>query len=526
MMLYSLSRHRRTRLQGLCEETLGPRRLIIGSNRGPAEFAPGRNGDLRAYRGRGGVVSALSALGQCAKLTWVASVMSDGDRAAVANTPDGRIGSPFPDQDLFLRYISPSRKVYHKYYNIISNPLLWFLHHHMWSPTRTPTIESTIYDAWQKGYIPVNRAFADAIVDEAQRGEAAPYIMLHDYHLYLVAGQVRAQIPDAILHHFVHVPWPGPDAWHLLIPSMRLAILKSLCANDILGFQTRAYARNFLHTCEAFLGDAQIDYSNQEVNLRGHTVRVRSYPVSVDVAHLRGVVESEPVRQYAQRLDASRAETTIVRVDRVDPSKNLIRGFRAFDLLLQRHPELAAKVRFLAFLVPSRTYVPEYQRYWTDVTELVDSINTRFGRDDWRPVELFYENNYLQALAGLTMYDILLSNPTVDGMNLVCKEGPLVNRRNGILVLSETTGAHEQLREGVLTIASTDLEGTVRALEVALAMSDEERERRANYLKQVVEEEDIINWLCRQLEDLKKLTAEQRDISVPHAPSEVAAGVG
>lgn len=227
------------------------------------------------------------------------------------------------------------------------------------------------------------------------------------------------------------------------------------------------------------------------------------------MANLQRVVTTPWVQGYEEKLRPLCGGKTIVRVDRVEPSKNIVRGFRAFDMLLQHYPDLLGKVNFLAFLVPSRTHIRQYQRYAQEVNEAIEAINTKYGTAEWQPIRVFYENNYAQALAGLRLYDVLLVNPVIDGMNLVAKEGPTVNTCDGVLVLSEATGAYEQLGEYALGVAPTDLVGTTEALYRALTLSAEERSQRAAALRKSIKEEDISLWLYRQLEDLNALVREQ-----------------
>jgi trehalose 6-phosphate synthase len=234
-------------------------------------------------------------------------------------------------------------------------------------------------------------------------------------------------------------------------------------------------------------------------------VRVRAYPISVDVEGLKTVTASERFRHYEEQMKPLLGEQTIVRVDRMEPSKNIIRGFQAYDTLLQRYPEFIGKVKFLAFLVPSRTHLGPYQRYSKDTLNLIDTINEKYCTGDWRPIEFFYENNFVQALAGMAHYDVLLVNAVIDGMNLVAKEGPSVNKRDGVLVLSETVGASEQLGEYALTVTPTDLEGTVRALHSALTMPQKERRQRSQALAKSVAEEDLHNWVVRLIGDITEL---------------------
>ena len=488
-----------------CTEMLKDRRLILASNRGPVEYHVSTDGQLQARRGSGGVVTALSTLTNYVDFTWVASAMGEGDRRIAQQSEGGRIRSPLPGQSLYLRYVVTPRRVYHKFYNIFCNPLLWFLQHYMWSSPFTPNIDESVYDAWETGYIPVNRSFADAVVEEAKYSSSPPYIMLHDYHLYLAPGMVREALPEAIIHHFLHIPWPDATYWQMLPGFMRSAICGSLCASDIVGFQTNRDVRSFLQSCEMFLEGAEVDHANYSVKFNGHETAVRCYPISIDVEELRRIADSPRALDYERRLKPILGEKTIIRVDRVEPSKNIVRGFRAYRLLLERNPDLIGKVKFLAFLVPSRTHIRQYQRYLQEVDALVSEINQAFGTEEWQPITVFYENNYTQAMAAMKLYDVLLVNSIIDGMNLVAKEGPVVNTRGGIVILSETAGAFNQLKDGVLAVSPADIEGTVQAMYQAINASVEDRERRASILTQEIEREDVINWMDSQMQDLRAL---------------------
>ena len=492
-------------LRGLCDRLLANRKLVLASNRGPLEHRPTSEGRVEARRGSGGVVTALNSLTRMVEFGWVASAMGEGDRAVSRGQGGKHVRSPLPGHRIYVRYVVTPRRVYHKYYNVLCNPLLWFLQHYMWNSPYNPNVDANVMDAWHDGYVPVNRAFADAIVEEASGGEEAPVIMIHDYHLYLTPGNVREAIPEAAITFFVHIPWPGPRYWQLLPASMRHAICRSLCAADIVGFQSPVDVRNFVDTCEAFLPEAEVDHVSLAVSLEGRRTVARAYPVSIDVEEVRRIATSRRALEYEKSIEALCAETTIVRVDRAEPSKNVVRGFRAYSIFLARHPELHGRVTFLAFLVPSRTHIRQYKRYLSEIETVVGEINMRFGKADWQPVTVFYENNYTQAIAGMKQYDVLLVNPVIDGMNLVAKEGPVVNTKNGVLVLSETTGSYRQLREGALGVAPADLEGTAEALHQAITMEADERVRRANLLVEAVQREDITHWICRQLEDIEAL---------------------
>lgn len=471
-------------------------RILLASNRGPVAFEVRADGSLRANRGSGGVVTALASVGSVRPVTWVACAMSEGDRrAADAGMVDTR--SP----GIQARLVTIDRQVYRKYYETISNRVLWFVQHYMWDTVDGPSLDRRSYDAWETGYRPANEALARALVGCCVDPNETPTVMIQDYHLYLVPEIVRQLVPGCTLQHFTHIPWPEPRYWMLLPHEWLRAICEGLAACDIVGFQTRRDVSNFLSCCAEVIPGAVANHARSELRLGGRVVQVRAYPISVDPGRLRRLAQSAEARRHAQRLAADLGVRTIVRVDRLEPSKNIVRGFAAFELLLERRPDLRGKVRFLAFLVPSRESVPEYRRYRAAVLERVEAINRRYGD----PIHVFYENNYPQAVGAMTQYDVLLVNPLMDGMNLVAKEGPIVNERDGVLVLSEGAGAHAQLGGGALTIAAADIEGTARALEQALEMEEADKQARAAHLRQAIVREDITWWLDRQLDDLAHL---------------------
>ena len=499
--------HDRPSVWDLVDELLSTRRLILASNRGPMEYQVHGNDPPQPRRGSGGVVTALSGLTKYVDFTWIASAMGEGDRRIAEANPGQSIRSPLPGQRISIRHVVTPRRIYHKYYNVICNPLLWFLQHYMWSSPYTPNVDSLVHDAWHTGYMQVNRAFANTIVSEAQQSTLSPLVMVHDYHLYLVPGFVREQLPNAIIHQFVHVPWPASTYWQLLPAMMRTAICESLCQADIVGFQARRDVQAFLDSCATFLPDAVANYAEGTVQYKGRETLVRAYPISIDVGEMRRIATSPRAQEYEERLRPLFGKKTIVRVDRAEPSKNVVRGFRAYELLLEHHPELRGEVRFLAFLVPSRTHIRQYQRYMDEIEAIVEHVNRRFGTEEWQPIEVIFENNYTQAIAAMRMYDVLLVNAIIDGMNLVAKEGPAVNTKNGVLVLSESAGAHERLCVGCLSLAPADVEGTAYSLYQALTMSEEERAERNQRMVSTIEHEDITHWLFSQLQDIKTLGA-------------------
>jgi trehalose 6-phosphate synthase len=495
-------------LAAAAKRLLGDRRLLIATNRGPVTFATAADGSLRPRRGSGGLVTALSQVGHYVPVTWLAAAMTEGDRRAAAEPK--LIDKAVPGDDMQLRFASVERSVFEAAYNVIANPLLWFLQHQMWNLPERPVIDAGVMRAWTNGYVPRNDAFARALLAQLRRGDREPRIMLHDYHLYLAAEPIRRARPDAVLSHFTHIPWPPSSIWQVISPPIREAICRGLVANDVVGLQTARDAHNFLRTVESFLPDVRVDYAARTVTRRdGHVAHVRSYPISIDVDATRRAAASRAARRRREELLASSRERIVVRVDRLEPSKNILRGFAAFEGFLARSPRYRGRVTFLAFLVPSRTNLREYGDYGRKVQGAVDRINARFGRGGNRPVQLFYENDYAQAMAGLSIADVILVNPLIDGMNLVAKEAVVVNDRPGALILSETAGVYDQMADGVLPVAPADVIGTADAIAAALEMPVAERRARLERLRGGVVDEDITWWLRQQMDDLAEIV-EQR----------------
>lgn len=503
----SAAEQRLESLQQLFAEMLKERHLIIASNRGPIEYSVEPNGDLTSTRGSGGMVTALMAASRFVPATWVASAMTEGDRVAAERAGDALV--KVPEHQLNVRFVTVPPAVYQRHYYVFCNPLLWFIQHFMWNTPRTPNIGRAVYEAWETGYIAVNEAIGEAVVKEARAHSKPSYVLLQDYHLYLAPAIVRRDAPEATILHFTHIPWPSPRNWGLLPEFMRRRIHEDMLACDIVGLQTASDVRNFLHSCEDIVPGVDIDYGAWNLRHKGHTTRIRHYPISVDAAGLLEFSRSDEVERYRKSLASLAGKQTIVRVDRSEPSKNIIRGLRAYELLLDRYPDLRGEVNLVQFLVPSRSDLGVYQTYTDEIFELVDSINDQFGSLEWQPVQVLYENNYAQAIAGMYHYDVLMVNPLVDGMNLVAKEGPLVNKGDGVLILSEMAGAHEELKEYSLNVSPTDIEGTVNALHAALTMPMDERRRRADALKTLIQEEDIVHWLERQFRDLMAISEER-----------------
>jgi trehalose 6-phosphate synthase len=473
--------------------------LVLVSNRGPVTYQD----DGSVKRGTGGLVTALTGLASHRDAIWIASAMTDGD--VQQSSEHG--GKPFevaaPEGGTYhVRFVASDPEAYDRFYNIVANPMLWFIQHYLWDLSNAPDIRRHEIDAFEHGYNAVNEDLARAVLDEIE-GNEEPVVMVHDYHLYTLPGMVRRERPDAFLHHFVHIPWTQSDAWRVLPGGVRDAIFHGLLANDIIGFHTRSYKRNFLQCCRDLL-DLDVDMELGIVRLEDREVWVRAYPLPIDYAATREVARRDGVRRFEERLLLRRREFSILRVDRADLSKNVLRGFTAFDIFLEQHPEYAERITFTAQLMPSRTDVPEYAEYLEKIEALVAVVNHRHGTPDWMPIDLKLRDDLEEAVASYKHYDVMMVNAMFDGMNLVAKEGPLVNERDGVSILSENTGAHEELGEFALSVNPFDVQELADAIFAALTMSPESRARRAAGLKEIVTSRDPGDWIDEQIADIRE----------------------
>jgi trehalose 6-phosphate synthase len=473
--------------------------LVLVSNRGPATFRR-EDDDLKATRGGGGLVTALTGLVHHREAVWVASAMTEED-AEVSRRHEGRsFDCELDDVTYRIKLVESDEEAYDAFYNVVANPLLWFIQHYLWDLSNAPDIRRQETEAFEHGYVTVNRDLARAVLDELD-GEGV--VMLHDYHLYLAPKFIREARPDVFLHHFVHIPWTQPDAWRVLPADMREDIFEGILSNDIVAFHTRSYRRNFLLCCRE-LFDLEVDEAEGIVHYNGREVWVRAYPLPISAETFHRNAQRPEVHDYEREILRRRREHLILRVDRADLSKNVLRGFTAFDLFLEQHPEFLEQVTFIAHLIPSRQDVPEYAEYLERIEALVAVVNHRHGTTDWMPIELRLRENLEEAIAAYKHYDLLMVNAMFDGMNLIAKEGPLVNERNGVSLLSENTGAHEELADFSLSVNPFDVQEQADAIHRALSMSARERSWRAQGLKRIVTARDPGDWVDDQLADIER----------------------
>jgi trehalose 6-phosphate synthase len=481
--------------------------LIIVSNRGPAQFEVDEQGSRTVRRGGGGLVTALSGLVSHRDALWIASAMTEEDIVVSEQSGGGPVEISIDGISYRVCLIESDPEAYDRFYNIIANPILWFIQHYLWDLSNAPDIRQEELDAWDYGYQTVNRDIAAGVLRQIE-GTDRPLVMLHDYHLYTVPGMIREERGDAFLHFFVHIPWSQPDSWRILPGRIREAIFRGMLANDIIGFHTSAYCRNFLRCCDELM-EVDVDFRGGKVTHPGGQTLVRAYPLSIDAERLERAAASEEVAEAEREVIERRREYLIIRVDRADLSKNVLRGFTAFDTFLQQHPEFREKVTFIAHLQPSRQDVPEYAEYLERIEALVAVVNHRHGTTDWMPIDLKIYENFNDAVARYKHFDLLMVNSIFDGMNLVAKEAPAVNTRNGVLMLSENTGSHEELADCALSVNPFDIQEQADTIYRALTMDPEEKRLRAERLKEIIHSRNPGDWVDEQLDDIRAVQEAQ-----------------
>ncbi|MET7701605.1 trehalose-6-phosphate synthase [Streptomyces sp. NPDC005485] len=465
----------------------GAHRILVASNRGPVSYSLDETGELTPRRGGGGLVSGLSAIGPDAGALWVCSALGDGDREAVRRGV-GEDG---------VRMLDIDADVHADAYNGIANSVLWFVHHLLYQTPLEPVFDAEFRRQWAS-YETYNRAFARALADEAAEGAA---VLVQDYHLTLVPGMLRELRPDLRIGHFSHTPWAPVDYFRMLPDDIAEQVLHGMLGADRLGFLTRRWADAFTACADALVG-----------GLGGTRVGVHGLGADADFLRARAHQADVGERMAALREQIGRGpdgerRRTVVRVDRTELSKNIVRGLLSFRQLLEDEPAWRERVVHVAFAYPSRQDLAVYRDYTAEVQRLADEINSRYGTPGWTPVVLHVKDDFARSLAAYRLADVALVNPVRDGMNLVAKEVPVVSDEGCVLVLSREAGAYEELGEDALTVNPYDVIGTARALHEALTMPAGERAERTKRLAAAATALPPAQWFLDQLHALEAPTA-------------------
>jgi trehalose 6-phosphate synthase len=479
-------------------------RVLVASNRGPVAYSPAENSAdaLVAKRGGGGLVSGLSAIDSGAGAVWVCAALGSADREAARRA--GRRMDSVDTGGQAVRMLDIPADVFDGAYNGVANSVLWFVHHMLYQTPLEPAFDAEFARQWAD-YEAYNAAFADALAEEAAEGAA---VLVQDYHLTLVPGLLRARRPDLRIGHFSHTPWAPPDYYRMLPDDVAADVLRGVLGADRAAFLTERWARAFADCCADVLG-AQVSTGadgRPEITCEGRTTRLGVHPLGADGEFLLERSRRPDVAERRQQLRAQVGggdRRIVVRVDRTEPSKNIVRGLHAFRRLLTDYPEWQGRVVHLAFAYPSRQDLAVYQEYTAEVAEVAEALNADFGTPAWTPVVLQVEDDFARSLAAYRMADVALVNPIRDGMNLVAKEVPVVSDEGCALVLSREAGAYAELAEDALTVNPYDIAETARALHDALSMPKDERAERSRRLAEAATALPPAAWFVEQLEALR-----------------------
>ncbi|MEY2565818.1 MAG: trehalose 6-phosphate synthase [Actinomycetota bacterium] len=448
--------------------------ILVVSNRGPLSFSRNDNGELETKRGAGGLVSTLGPGIAERRATWIAAAISDEDREAAGQ---GMIEA----EGFRLRSLVVDPDEYRMFYDVVANSTLWFMHHNLFDLPRRPRIDRRWREAWD-AYRSVNDTFCNAVCEEASEGSV---VLVQDYHFSLMGERLAQERPDLRAVHFHHTPFCEPSALRTLPDHVADELMRGLAGFRACGFHSSRWAACYEAGVAAQIGE------------QGRTFVA---PAAADHLDIEKVAAGEECAQEMAALEEAIAgRKLIVRVDRIELSKNLLRGFLAFDDLLRARPDLVGGVTFGAFIYPSREALPEYLAYRQEVEGLAARLNQRWAKGDWMPILLDTSDFFPRSVAALRRYDVLLVNPIRDGLNLVAKEGALLNERDGVIALSREAGAWEELSEGALEVNPFDVAGTCEALSEALDMEPDERARRATVLRRAAGRRTPTDWLHDQL---------------------------
>jgi trehalose 6-phosphate synthase len=450
---------------------------IVVSNRGPLTFRAGPDGTLTPAPAGGGLASTLHRLLAGSGTTWASVTMGAADREAVTQ---GRMH----EDGLDLVPVVVDDNTYRMAYDVVANTTLWYCHHHMWDLPHRPRFDRSWRTAWD-GYRVYNAAMADAVAARADEGAA---VFVQDYHFSLLGRMLAERRPDLRTVHFLHTPFADASMFGVLPDDVAAELLDGMAGYGACGFHCHAWEAEFVG-CYAAAG-------------RHDVPPTFVAPLGPDAGVLEGEAASAAgvASLAALRSAVGDGRRLIVRSDRMEPSKNIVRGMFAFEELLVAHPEWRGEVVHVALAYPSRTGLAEYLAYAADVTQTAERINRAWGTAWWTPVVLFVEDDRDRSLAALSAYDVLLVNPVRDGLNLVAKEGPLLNGVDGSLVLSRAAGAWEELSgAGALGVNPFDVVATAEALHMALSMPAGERAARAAGLRASVLGRTSADWWADQV---------------------------
>jgi trehalose 6-phosphate synthase len=480
--------------------TTGSAEVLVASNRGPVAFTLTDDGELKMDRGGGGLVSGLSAVARDRDALWVCAALSQADRRAAQQTDGGRLDQAGHDiGGMAVRMLDIDPITFHRAYNAVANSTLWFVHHHLYDTANSPHFDRKFRREWDS-YVAYNEAFARALADEAAQGAR---VVVQDYHLTLTPQMLREKRPDLRIGHFSHTPWATPDYYRLLPDDVARDVLLGVLGAEHAGFLSPRWADSFIDCCEEVLG-ATVDHDARTVEVDGRVTHIGIHALGVDAEFLRDRGSQPDVEQRrAALLESIGDRAVLLRIDRTELSKNIVRGLAAYRELLRTRPDWRGRVVHLAYAYPSRHDLPEYREYTAAVQRIAAEIEDEFATDDWSPLDLQVTDDFPRSLAAYRIADVLVVNPIRDGMNLVAKEGPVLSEKGVALVLSREAGAATEMGGDSLLVNPFDVTQTAEAMHNALLLSEDERAQHSQRLAEAAVALSPQEWFNEQLDALR-----------------------
>jgi trehalose-6-phosphate synthase/uncharacterized membrane protein affecting hemolysin expression len=481
-------------LKEILQNELRGDEILIVSNREP--YIHVRQGDKVEVRmPASGLVTALEPVLRACSGTWIAHGSGNADRETV--DAYDRVQVPPEDPSYQIRRIWLTEEEEAGFYFGFANEGLWPLCH---IAHNRPTFR---HEDW-KQYVAVNQKFADAVVQEAKTDN--PVVLVQDYHFAVLPAMVKKLLPRATVITFWHIPWPNSESFGIC--PWREEILAGMLGSDILGFHTPFHCNNFIESVDRFV-ESKIDRDNSIITHEGKPTAVNNYPISIDfpgrwLSKLPSVAECR--KRMHDRLAIAPDVLVGIGVDRFDYTKGILERFRAVERLLELEPAWIGRFSFVQIAAPSRTTISKYQDFGKEVRDLCDSINTRFGKPGYVPINLLVEHHEpWQVYEYFRASETCVVTSLHDGMNLVAKEFVAArDDEQGVLVLSQFTGAARELPEALI-VNPYDTDQVAAALHLALSMSPQEQQARIRSMRSLIQEYNIYRWAGRMLIDAARI---------------------
>ncbi len=466
--------------------------VIVVSNREPYIHQRTDEG-VHWHRPASGLVTAVEPVMRACSGTWIAQGSGSADREVVDE--HDRVQVPPESPSYTLRRIWLTEAEEQGYYYGFANEGLWPLCHvaHVRPVFRTGD--------WQC-YQAINQRFADAVVKEAKTPD--PIVLIHDYHFALAPAMIRKLLPDATIITFWHIPWPNFESFGIC--PWKEEILEGMLGSDILGFHTSFHCKNFIETVDRFV-EARIEHETATIRVAGSLTYVNAYPISVAWPKpLDRALFPALRRKVRARHGLPPTHRLAIGVDRLDYTKGIVERIRAVERMMELHPEWVGQFTLIQIAAPTRSSLPEYQRFEAEVRQAADGVNQRFGVDGHDPILLLIEHHEIDSvLEYFRAADVCTVTSLHDGMNLVSKEYVAAHDDDrGVLILSQFAGASRELLDALI-VNPYHIDQVAEALNEALAMPEHEQEVRMRSLRHLVRDFNVYRWAGRMLLDAGKL---------------------